>query len=740
MKKAFALALALLLACIALWAVAENQPGLAYSFAYSHVKKVDFDRITLLKPHALKARLRNDGPGRITIVVDTLGTDWNAVARDPMGCSVRLQFDAPQSGFAQSSSKPFGSGMTQIDGGYLFGGIGKGDMEWMLAIIQGELGGSYTDTTTLSNGETIGTLDVTSMVFIPESYPHQSGETLCWLDKSNDLWLEDSARGSAMRYYEDVSIAVEHNTDAPVPMTALDFITPAMLSPMVDDPPFGADAQAKNGHLTLAMPEHPQGVGEGQRWVDVPLVLKAPGGAVSAVLIGPYGAYGKDVLEDGTVTFTDEMAFNLAGMAEEYSYTLLWLDEDGRELRHGLLTVHILPYQRDFFPTYVQDWQAVPKERIHVFNNAGNLGVVAQKQDGQVHITRRRIEPRGSHGTVRAQVSAPDGYTSFVCVSAGGSIIVGQGKEGMVLDQIGYLPQAMLINGGTGDLFASEPLTRFKAGPMDVYLQTENIFPHGGGVWVIRWFGDGKEPLTEYLCQTVDPMYQMEIPVDVVNSENQMMSRVLTPTAVRPKGADWDGWQLTTRIDPQSETMAKHYELCLVNATGSVRSVEMPTDDPLVLYMPYPQGKGVDSTDVFTLHHFSRTYQQLEELIGEKTEYGIRYEVCSLSPFVLSWGEQETEDAQNALHLPESLETVEAGAFAGGAFEAVYASENLKAIESAAFAGCAYLRDVYVESADVQISAEAFTGCPETLTLWAPEGSTAEAFAAENGLYFVATH
>ena len=93
------------------------------------------------------------------------------------------------------------------------------------------------------------------------------------------------------------------------------------------------------------------------------------------------------------------------------------------------------------------------------------------------------------------------------------------------------------------------------------------------------------------------------------------------------------------------------------------------------------------------------------------------------------------------LHLSGySLETVEAGAFAGGAFEAVYASENLKAIESAAFAGCAYLRDVYVESADVQISAEAFTGCPETLTLWAPEGSTAEAFAAENGLYFVATH
>ena len=87
------------------------------------------------------------------------------------------------------------------------------------------------------------------------------------------------------------------------------------------------------------------------------------------------------------------------------------------------------------------------------------------------------------------------------------------------------------------------------------------------------------------------------------------------------------------------------------------------------------------------------------------------------------------------LVLPASLNTVEAEAFKGGAFTYVFIPETVTRIENAAFAACPKLACAQFAGADTVIDASAFDGV-SGLTIIAPSGSTAEAFAAAHGFTF----
>ena len=87
--------------------------------------------------------------------------------------------------------------------------------------------------------------------------------------------------------------------------------------------------------------------------------------------------------------------------------------------------------------------------------------------------------------------------------------------------------------------------------------------------------------------------------------------------------------------------------------------------------------------------------------------------------------------------LPDSLTTIEAEAFEGGAFRYVQLPEGVSVIRSRAFADCPNLRYIYIPEATGTIAGDAFSGV-SGLTILGHSGSYAEVYAQRNGIAFVA--
>lgn len=87
--------------------------------------------------------------------------------------------------------------------------------------------------------------------------------------------------------------------------------------------------------------------------------------------------------------------------------------------------------------------------------------------------------------------------------------------------------------------------------------------------------------------------------------------------------------------------------------------------------------------------------------------------------------------------LPASLTTIEAEAFAGGAFNYAQLSEGVTAIGSRAFADCPNLAYIYIPTATGTIAKDAFADV-DGLTILGHSDSYAEFYAQRNGYTFVA--
>ena len=87
--------------------------------------------------------------------------------------------------------------------------------------------------------------------------------------------------------------------------------------------------------------------------------------------------------------------------------------------------------------------------------------------------------------------------------------------------------------------------------------------------------------------------------------------------------------------------------------------------------------------------------------------------------------------------LPDSLTTIEAEAFEGGAFTYVQLPEGVSVIRSRAFADCPNLAYIYIPEETGTIARDAFSGV-SGLTILGRSGSYAEFYAQRNGIAFVA--
>ena len=108
----------------------------------------------------------------------------------------------------------------------------------------------------------------------------------------------------------------------------------------------------------------------------------------------------------------------------------------------------------------------------------------------------------------------------------------------------------------------------------------------------------------------------------------------------------------------------------------------------------------------------------------------VSYAVKFAQAHSLAWRSEE-----EILQLPDSLRAVEESAFQGTAAEGVILPEGAVSIGARAFSGCGRLKWVIVPASVTSIDPSAFEGL-SGVTVAAPSGSEAEAFAARSGLAF----
>ena len=223
-----------------------------------------------------------------------------------------------------------------------------------------------------------------------------------------------------------------------------------------------------------------------------------------------------------------------------------------------------------------------------------------------------------------------------------------------MIDESHFLPSPQQLNGNSPvDVGAESPLVYYKAKSVEVYLQ-QNYTPWNAGVWLIHWYSGSEEPeayaqpvCSQYLVSEIEQLFdfECETPIAMVDHESDIVAPVSYTTIVKPASmADsLAGWKLAARVDLQNGTDAYHRELYTVNETGAKNRLKLAAGDVMILYMPYPVGADASTEMEYHLYHYSTSNydDEPEKLTGENTEFGIRFEVTSLSPFVLEWNEPE---------------------------------------------------------------------------------------------------
>ena len=186
-----------------------------------------------------------------------------------------------------------------------------------------------------------------------------------------------------------------------------------------------------------------------------------------------------------------------------------------------------------------------------------------------------------------------------------------------------------------------------------------------GNIVTLCWYGDNPtilddagqrlEPIKrEYFCITADPFLQtvkgrvfrdlsdltfIKIPVLVIHDETE------------------EELTLTIGTYPQSGFNATYYEISLDDSHGNAYELKNNAD----LYLPYPENGHMDDNRIYTLRHYVEDGD--EEYIYEKLEktpIGLRAQVSSFSPFVLSWKDGAAPKVED---LPATGDTSRTGLY-----------------------------------------------------------------------------
>lgn len=603
--------LLLLLVCWCSTAMAvENSYGV-------EIHPVAEDKYTYSVPDGLKATLSKSG-NVLNVHVNSAASDWaQLLANGSANCG--LEGTAPAGETVTGCYSLSCSLATKEDADFAID-----FMEWMIADWQ-------SDVTTWTESVGVGYFDAEHALFMPRATSAENPDTLlfCWINSADPSY----------RYYEWIDIVISNTADkafaVPYRNVLAETFEPCD-EVITTDKLVVSDMQ--DGYLEYTILSD-EAVNEQPMYA---LRFKAPAGAVRATLNAQYSFSGEAAVENGTATFYDVESLDPTSVREHH-FTLAWYGSNGKVVDYGNFTMQAILNTDEICLSKVADFHPVPANRLSVKNGFASAGIEYTYDDttGILHATHNgKIFVSGEVDRFLVTVTPPEGATHYR-VSCDMGIDSLYGSPDMFVESVDFN-----ITFNTPDVYSiDEPcytwmnplLYPMQAETSTVYLQSVEASRYKGGAGAVYWYASQDDAENhpenflrrEYVLLTADK-FLVEEYTDMVADEAQITSPVKKVICIGNHP-----WRLKVLHHPQKGERTRHYELQMVNDTGAPQGL----DEPVVFYMPYPEGIDPDKEYDYELLHFDSNYRQNVKVDVTPTAYGLRFEVSSLSPFVISYDE-----------------------------------------------------------------------------------------------------
>ena len=641
MKNRVCLLAALLLAlfCLTVSAAAEDLVIDGVTF-----KAVPDRRYHIINPDGLVLNHSNHN-GRLTVSINRSETDWDIALT--AGCdlssgslSSRFQIDPPGEGYSWFRAV-----------------FGNEDLKEMLDWFNYEEAREGA----CSNAIELGRYDRVNSLFMPCS-DRENGAGIYVLIE----WYTsnpDESTGGVGGYPSDEPereyLYVYNNSDETPLRAGISLVEASRIVPASGGDILLAEKEAGRVDYTLKPLTSSQ---------KISTKIKAPDGASKCVDIRSGYKYKPD---DTNTYYIVNITLNPDEACTE-TLPLKWMDDKGQPILYETLSVSAAESDIRLTPTYADGLEPVPEGSIRVINNAGTI-IAPSIDNGHIHFSYNTSgEPAQSVADymVSYRITPPQQPQDAVYMrfnQSGGSCIYGQDddfysdQENMIIccgDSLSFDAGTPVELGGSIP-YLSYSLTEENGATLTWLVSASMPGRFDGDIFTIFWYDraytddewfsmleseDGEIPAPiakQYLCVTADSFVTI-LREEVLDDEADVrVSKV--PVVVVSDETEAE-LTLVIKLYPQSGVNAQHYELLLEDSRGLPYE---PAGDA-VLYLPYPEGGSAEDEREYLLRHYhedgSFTYETLE-----KTALGLRTQVNSFSPFVLSWSE---EAAQQAAGLP----------------------------------------------------------------------------------------
>ena len=622
--------------------------------------------------------LRNENPkqpGKLTLDVDTDQTNWAAVVASGHGNYAQMlyQFLVP----TLENATPIGKG----DAFIMFFEDPELTPEEMFAdgerhpdsyrVIENIYDGVASTSRGMSeNGITLGQYLPANEYLNPETM--QDTRYICWYRKSGNDW-------EALTPYYRVQLSLTQTREKAFPMTGAVPVPAANISasvtPKNTEATFDRTAVVADGKVTFTM---------------------AVGDSANTVIRLPEGAthWRKPSLKgfpssgNGNIDLSSSLDADNPVRASTQTYLIFTTENDEEKLMctwsvnlcyetpENLAWPNYLP--NDF--TKLTVGMNAPSDRLIIRNGAVEAGYKLSFDNQTAHIISEftgEVENNAAlTGEVEVTVTPPAGAKSFRYTTEIDSGRILGVRYTSAADFDAVLNQSWIGTPDNPNLVGVHPLPAYsynalrKITPADldnlsIYVPSVSTMPYHANFMVINWYSDtaGKQLLQrDFVWETIDAN-EKPVLVPVVGSEEELKQPLKVPCVVG-KGSQqaWRGnWQLLVKTYYQEGINARHYEFHLVDKDG--KPVVLPEGEKLTVYLPVPEeleGAAPYETAFGLKHYSSKFYDEDDpDLEGtpvhvEMTEYGLRLETDSFSPFILSWEEGEPVIAPVEPALPKT--------------------------------------------------------------------------------------
>lgn len=347
-------------------------------------------------------------------------------------------------------------------------------------------------------------------------------------------------------------------------------------------------------------------------------------------------------LFDGNETLTTRDGYALVKTrlprtgAPKTTVGLKFYDGEDHLIGCGSLAIQCRTSEVEPWAAYMNGWDHVPADHLSVTIN-GQSGIQMPYEDGILSYDYSEIvsDPELLRiCTAQVSVTPPEkaAFVRMNCSGGGEGLLGNHGNIDEVNDWISWCdPEAVT---GQYSAFESRILSEINTyDGVTLFVPTTPTLLDAGLIYYFYWY-ESEEAAKENKPFAIWWFAERSAPfVKTIVNPLQKTESGLSSGYDGAVAIGNEGWSLVTEYYLQEGENAQHYELHLVDANGNTVS----PDRDMVVYLPYPEGCAYGDGTTYALRHYDvgGTIETVTTLTP--TEIGLRFEIKSFSPFVLTW-------------------------------------------------------------------------------------------------------